>query len=569
MSDAPSALLVTSAGASRVAVTPVLAALEATGLKVRAIDAGRVGSRKENTVERIFRAVVGEFAERRLEKELNSNPPDVAVSFDPNTTTALTVARDQAKQPAPVVAVVTDLVPTDNWSATDADRYLAVDDEAAVALSELGVESDRIVVVGPVCEYAFAEVSRHSRASLRRRFNVPPGPAIVVEVGGYGYETTSSIAMQLSLTGPEGATYLFDAGSDQDAAMALRSKVPALDMRAKLFGATSENAPGLWRCADVVIARPTAETVMRALMLGTKMISLMLEGNEGDEHLARALEARGIGAIATNALLLSSALDPLLASGERSDKRTASDGAGNAADIAWVVGSQRRDVLEERRAAARNETRERVREATKAAAAHARVAAAPGELEDLSGGFSPPPVSDIPDEGEITRLRAEVSTRMKQVSKTVFESRETAEQWEKREELAKKKGDDDLARQARRKAETERHRMHAALKEMSALEKELADLEQAARDAAAAPRPHVDDTPPPRRTRSTSRPRPSRSSIDDMLADMKRQTGQGSGGGGTSTANPGKKKRRSKKRSAETVDDELAALKRKMAKKRK
>ncbi len=139
MSDEPRVLLVTSPGASEVAVTPVLAALEAAGCRVRAIDSGRIGARHEGAVERMFHAIVGELAERRLAREIELNPPQVCVCFDPGTAAALSVARDQSRHPAPVIGIATELAPSREWGATDCDRYLTVDDEAAVALSELGV----------------------------------------------------------------------------------------------------------------------------------------------------------------------------------------------------------------------------------------------------------------------------------------------------------------------------------------------------------------------------------------------------------------------------------------------
>jgi len=168
-------------------VTPVLAALEASGLKVRAIDVGRVGSRSDGTLDRVMRAIVGELAERRLARELGSYPPDVVVAFDPGSTTALTLARDSATKPAPVVAVIDALAPESEWASTDADRFLVVDDEAAYALTSHGVEGARILPIGAVCEAAFAAAAKESRAALRTRFKVGSDrPVVLVEVSGLG-----------------------------------------------------------------------------------------------------------------------------------------------------------------------------------------------------------------------------------------------------------------------------------------------------------------------------------------------------------------------------------------------
>jgi len=120
---------------------------------------------------------------------------------------------------------------------------------------------------------------------------------------------------------------------------------------------------------------------------------------------------------------------------------------------------------------------------------------------------------------------------------------------------ARGRGDDGSARIFQHKADAERARMHALLREMAQLETELAQLETAARnaeasgataadipipDASAAHAAHA--APPPRR--------PPPSDVDP-LAELKCKAGK------------------DKKVADKTVDDELAALKKKMADKKK
>src|SRR5579859_4499702 len=178
-------LIVTSAGASPSAVVPVLAAIEAAGLRVRAIDVGAAGGGGSGVADRVRRALLGEGAERRLRRELELSPPDAAVVFDPHAALALTVARDQVQNPAPVIAVVGELEPAAEWAETDADRFVAIDDIAAVALADAGVEGDRILVVGAIGERAFADAGGQDRTGLRVRFKLGSKVALV-EVGGLG-----------------------------------------------------------------------------------------------------------------------------------------------------------------------------------------------------------------------------------------------------------------------------------------------------------------------------------------------------------------------------------------------
>src|SRR5262249_55637526 len=212
--------------------------------------------------------------------EWKCNRPDAAVVFDPHTALALTVARDQVQTPAPVIAVVGDLEPGPAWGQTDADRFVAIDELAAVALADAGVEGDRILVVGAIGERAFAEAGTHDRASLRTRFKLG-GKCALVEVAGLGPEMTGQLALQLSLLdGGDATTFLFDAGSDVEAAGVLRRQVPALGLRGKLFGATSDAAL-LWRAADVIVARPRPEVIQRVMLVGGKLVALIDDQSPG------------------------------------------------------------------------------------------------------------------------------------------------------------------------------------------------------------------------------------------------------------------------------------------------
>jgi hypothetical protein len=551
MSEGPKVLVVTSAGAPPPVVTPVLAALEAHGLVVRAIDVGRIGSRSSGTAWKMLRAVIGELADRRLQRELEEHPPDVAVAFDPGTASVLSTARDESDAPAPVVAVVPELDPKgEEWSSAGADRFLTIDDAAAVALADGGVDGARVLPVGPFCPLPYAQAGREARAALRTRFKLPADARIVlVEVAGLGYETTSQLALQLSLSSAR-AAYLFAAGDDADAATALRRQVPALGLKAKLFGHTSD-APLFWRAAEVIVARPRTQAVAKVMAVGARMVALAPEDGSG-KALAEALEARKIGVTAQGPLFVSSALEAALAA-PAAAVMEGEDGAGNAADIVWVVGRDRRAIADEVRAAERATTRARVEAATAAASAAERQTAAAGDLEDLGWGEEaedPPAASPRPpDRAELERLRRDIEARMARVQRTIGDAQQSAARWQKKSEEAAKSGSAQAAREAERNADLERARMHSALAELAELNAEKDALDKAAAQAPSTPPPA---SPP--RPAAAPPPRPARGSgsVDDLLRDLKRQ------GGNTGPAKP-----------STTVDDELEALKRKMSTKKR
>lgn len=557
-------LVVTSEGAPSSAVVPVLAAIEAAGMRVRAIDLGGVGGGGGGVADRVRRALLGEGAERRLRRELEISPPDAAVVFDPHSALALTVARDQVQNPAPVVAVVDDLEPGAAWAQTDADRFVAIDELAAVALADAGVEGDRILVVGAIGERAFADAGTQDRSALRGRFRLG-GKTALVEVAGLGAEQTGQLALQLSLLdGNDQITFLFDAGRDVDAAAVLRRQVPALGLRGKLFGDTPD-APLLWRAADVIVARPRPEVVSRVQLVGGKLVALLDDSIAGAAKAAAALESRKRSIAAKGLLLLSSALESAFTG---TPPPPTADGGDNIADIVAAVAGDKRGIIDERRVAAHAATRDRVRAASAAAQAAAATTAMPGELEDLGGGAGPAPADEVPlpDAAELARLRQEVERRKGELTKSMMAARDAATTLNAEAAAARSGGKTDEAAQLDKQADAERARMHALLAELAQLETELAELERVRKTVQDAPR-----RPPPRASSTTSAsstyeaaPPPRQPSIDDALSDLKKRAGT-TGTAKPSGSRPGSKAASgSARKPAGTVDDELAALKRKM-----
>jgi hypothetical protein len=554
----PHVLVVTSAGAAPSAVVPVLAAIEAAGMRVRAIDLGGAGGGGGGVADRVRRALLGEGAERRLRRELEVSPPDAAVVFDPHAALALTVARDQVQNPAPVIAVVGELEPGPAWAQTDADRFLAVDELAAVALADAGVEGDRILVVGAIGERAFVDAAAQDRAALRTRFKLS-GKLALVEVAGLGAELTGQLALQLSLLdGGDAITFLFDAAGDVDAAAVLRRQVPTLGLKAKLFGSTADAAL-LWRAADVIVARPRPEVIARVLLVGSRLVALIDESIPNAAKAAAALEARKRAVPAKGLLMLSSALSSAFGGGHGPPT---DDGADHVADIVAVVAGDKRAVIDERRVAAQAATRDRVRAASAAAQAAAQTTAMPGDLEDLSGGTSAPDaVVDLPDQAELERLRAEVARRVADMTKSMMASRDAATELGTKAKGAAARGAADEAAQLERKADAERAKMHALLGELATLESELKELERAIKNIGDVPRASAG-------AKDAGRGRAA-PSIDDQLAQMKRSSGGGASAapkpsGAKSSGTTGRQTR-AEPREDKTVDDELAALKKKMS----
>jgi UDP-N-acetylglucosamine:LPS N-acetylglucosamine transferase len=499
-------------------VRPIAAALLAGDVAVHRVDVGR-GVVGVKAVDRLVQAVLGDAERRRLEKELETITPEVAVAFDPASAAALVALRDARRSTAPVVAVVPDLAPKKAW-ACDADRFVVVDDEAAVALSELGVDGARVIVVGPIVALQRAEAARESKAAVREKFKLPADATVlVVEARGVDVEVLSQLVLQLALLEKKVFT-LFDAGDDAAAAAHLRRQVPGLGLKGKLFGAIAD-APLLWRAADVVLARPRTATIHATLAAGCGFAALAPQGPH-EQAEANALRERGLGAAVPSGLVLAATLDPLLTAlaGGKTD-RGAPDGAAAVASLVRDVAADREAVLEETFAAARERKAASHAEETRAAEAHARGQAPAGDLEDLGGGEDEdlPPPSRGPDRATMDRLRSEVMAAQARARKELEDARADADRWDQRRVLAERKGDAALAADAAREADRKRARMHTALEELSRLDAEAKRL--AGLSASSAPGP----------------------SVDDVLGAMKQEAS----------------------RKGNTIEDELAALKKKMS----
>ena len=555
-------------------VAPVEAALVALGLEVHRVDLGRITTGTGvGVIDRVAKALLGEVEHRRLEREIAAFVPDVAVALDPGATAALVRERDRAgAHAAPVVAIVPELGPRPAW-AVDADRYVAIDDEAAVALGELGVDGARVHVEGAIVKHAWAIAAREDRAVLRTRFKLPADEAVVlVEAGRLPAETLSQLALQLALLDGKPAV-LFEAGDDAQVAAQLRRQVPPLGIRAKLFGDTAD-APLLWRAADVVVARPRPRAIMTSLAVGAAFIAIEPSG-EREQAEARALEERGIGATA-KVLLVAAALGPLCkdarvraAAARAAEARgrpasLATDGSAASGDAADAIATLVRDVAADREAVLAETRAARVERAAAfdsareaSAAADARRATPPGDLEDLGGDdFTSSVVDDLgepggdaapssgassrtagasgpsgPDPAALTRLRAELDTTEMRLRKELAEVRADADRWAERRVLAERKGDLGLAADAGREADRKRARAQMVQEELARIaaeRKRLASMTTGAGGGSA--------------SSSARRPAATASNLDDELEAMKR----------------------SQRQRSSSVDDELEALKRKM-----
>ena len=498
----PTVLLVDSAAAPVEAVRSVAAALQASGAHVDRLTVGHGG--------RVMRFLLALPDRAKIERTVRELAPDVAVSFDPDSAEALVAARDALLEgaaggtgavPTPVVAVVPDLEPTDAWRV-GADRFVVHDEAAAVTLASLGNDAARIGVMAPPVSLSRVQASSASRESLRQEFGLPADtPVVLVDASELDSDRLSLVAAQLAFASD--APMVFDAGPEASHAQWLRRQIPAMGIRAKMFGRT-DNAGRYWRAADIALIAPRAAAIHRAIAAGLAIVCLPPE-NDAEAAHARALAERDVARVADSPLTVPIELtawtndkDAMRKAGEAMTSR-GGDGAYQIAELVRRVARHRVDVLAETYADSRQRRDAPPPDFGATDTPRPRSRAPASDLEDLSGSGPPP---DSRWAKRVARARAEVD-----------DAREAADKWMQRARLAADRGDDTMAADARREAERKQARMHQALSELGRLEREKQHM---------------------------NRQGPADTSLDDMLADVKRRAAK----------------------ETRTIDDELAALKR-------
>jgi hypothetical protein len=250
-----------------------------------------VATQRSGVLGRAIAALGGEVLARRLERELVGPPLcDVAVALDLTAATAL--ARERTRgMPVPVIAVCGELAPRPGWAA-HLDRLLALDDEAAVALADLGVDGARIAVLGAPVGRAWIDVAERPRAELRRELGLAEtGTVVTIDCASLGGDRLSQLLIQLAMVEVQ-PRFMFDAGGQSDVANQLRRQVPGLGLTGKLINDLAR-VPAAWRAAEVILGRGPLASRLRALAVGAGII--MIDAPAGDLGEGQALAERGAG----------------------------------------------------------------------------------------------------------------------------------------------------------------------------------------------------------------------------------------------------------------------------------
>ncbi len=262
---------------------------------------------------------------------------EVAVVLD-----AASQRRARAAGVERVVALVPQLGLRWDGVELDADRVLVAHEGLIPLAIRAGASRERIAVVGPVAPAGWTPCD--DRAALKADMGLRADvPWVVVCAHALDLEDPAPTLVQLSLVSRD-AVWLFDVGTDADAARLLRRRVPGYGLDASMF-AEGPDAVRVYQAADVVLGRLDGAEAMRAFAVGASLVTP--RPRRSQLALAHVVETAGLASIADAAATLSVTLDAALtpAALERGRARSLGlDAAAGAERVAAAVRELEADV---------------------------------------------------------------------------------------------------------------------------------------------------------------------------------------------------------------------------------
>ena len=176
-------------------------------------------------VARLINRIAVAQAIPRARELLEARQPAAVVATHWGTAHIFARARQFAQCRPPLLYVFTELGGPHHLLACHADRYFAIGEAAATAVSESGVALDHIQRVEPVIQQRFLEAP--DREEARRRLRLDPGrPVIFYGLGGAGIGNAERFVRACTTTIPD-AVILVATGRNTELRRRLRSRFNA------------------------------------------------------------------------------------------------------------------------------------------------------------------------------------------------------------------------------------------------------------------------------------------------------------------------------------------------------
>lgn len=408
-----------------------------------------------------------------LRGALAQSPPDVVVVSHPFAAAPFLRLKREGTLPLPVVSVLHDYLVHNVLIQEGISLYTCADAKLAELLVERGVERELIYPCGiPVSE---AFTAPKDTAALREKFGLDPYKRTLVVLGeGFDADIADRMLFQLSLLKAP-VQLLISSGENQDLADRLRRFASIYGVRAKLFGVL-ENLHELLAVTDLAVTQGTGLGTAELLASGVPLV--LLEPAAGqDARNSKFLVERGVARLASGVLALGAELDLLLGDAalyERMKRAVAELGKPSAARDAgraiYLAAQNAAEILQRE-----GERRHKAQGPGPGTSASSGAPQPRPLFEDIGGDKpSEPPAKLSP--GTAKELLVGWIMSEKDARRRLEEAMEAAERWQRRAELSVKEQQEDLAKEALRRAEEARREAIGLEQELRRISSEKSKL---------------------------------------------------------------------------------------------
>lgn len=444
---------------------------------------GIFGSDKNKEIEKAIQEARAQINIDALVSALGGsghpNGPSAALCLHPVAAAAIGELRKRGRALYPIWAVIGDYYTNPLWVDSTIDRYAVAHEDMKETLAAAGVDPKQIVVTGiPVRELKPEKPPKEAREALKLE---PEIPVVLVLAKGQDEEILDRILFQFSLISRP-VQFLFGYGSDTRAKEILKQRAPRYNVRAKMFGEATTLGPIL-DASDALVAPARGSLIARATARGIVLFSISPNAQEAQN--LDFLTRYHAGVRVDNVLQLAAEIELWLTRGvqETRVKFESLRRPDAPQDVAREVLGTAREIdriLSEARARDQKlatPTRTFDGETTYTA----RAPSAPGFFEEIGGPVAPQATAATPrvftSTGKPSRdALAAIIYAERQAQTREEEAKANSVKWERRREMAIKRGEATLAADAARQADAARAEMAKARAEREEIARQRAAL---------------------------------------------------------------------------------------------
>lgn len=218
-----------------------------------------------------FRTLLHKLNSAKLHRLIEWYKPDIIICTQAFPCVAMAEYKRMNGNGVPVVGVVTDYGVHSYWVDPDIDLYIVPTQTEQERLAGLGVDRNRVEVVGiPISPRFYTPLDNKK---LKSRFGIQSGRSVVLVMGGsQGMISMDEIVRYLAKL-PLDMHLIVVCGANRELYKALQKLQPRIRVSINLYGYIN-NIEELMSIADVIITKPGGLTITEALAKNLPMVVL-------------------------------------------------------------------------------------------------------------------------------------------------------------------------------------------------------------------------------------------------------------------------------------------------------